>query len=277
MQRAPGAVGRPGPIMVGGFFVLFNTHSHVDTSGQFREDRDQVMSRAQQAGVTRLVVIGFRRDAIAAAIAFAETYDWVYAAVGIHPTEALEWSDEVEQQIRNAAENPKVRAIGEIGLDYYWKDKAPFHIQREVLRQQIRLARILRMPVVIHDRDAHEDVVRILEEEHAEDVGGIMHCFAGDWAIAERCLALGFYLGFGGTVTYKNNLVGQDVVRRAPLDRIVLETDDPYLAPVPFRGKRNEPGYVKIVAEAVAQLRGIETAVIETATYQNASRVFRID
>lgn len=257
--------------------MLFNTHSHVDTNRQFTADREQVMARAQEMGVDRLMVIGYSRQAIPVSLRFAEQYDWVYAAVGIHPTEALEWGTETERLLRAAANHPKVRAIGEIGLDYYWKDRAPFDLQRDVFRHQIRLARELHLPIVIHDRDAHEDVVRILEEEHAEEVGGIMHCFAGDWAIAERCLALGFYLGVGGTVTYKNNPVGQEVVRRAPLDRLVLETDDPYLAPMPYRGKRNEPGYVRYVAEFVAQLRGSTVEEIAAATRANALRALRME
>lgn len=256
--------------------MLFNTHTHVDTNRQFDADRDAVVERAREMGVSRMMVIGYNREAVPISVAFAERYDWAYAAVGIHPTDALEWNDETEQLLRKAGQHPKVKAIGEIGLDYYWKDKAPFEVQRDVFRQQIRLARELRLPISIHDRDAHEDTVRILEEEHAEDVGGIMHCFAGDWAIAERCMALGFALGFGGTVTYKNNPVGQDVVRRMPLDQLVLETDDPYLAPVPYRGKRNEPGYVRIVAEFAAQLRGISFDEVAAATFANAQRVLRV-
>lgn len=257
--------------------MLFNTHSHVDTNRQFEADRESVVERAQEMGVSRLMVVGFNRAAIPVSLAFAGRYDWACAAVGIHPTEAEEWSDETERVLREAAANPKVRAIGEIGLDYYWKDRAPFALQRDVLRNQIRLARELKLPIVIHDRDAHEDTVRILQEEHAEDVGGIMHCFAGDWEIAERCMALGFLFGIGGTVTYKNNPVGQDVARRLPLDRIVLETDDPYLSPVPFRGKRNEPGYVRHVAEFVAQLRNMTFEEVAAATYTNAAHVLRIE
>lgn len=255
---------------------MFNTHSHVDTARHFDQDREEVMARTREMGVSGLMVIGFHREAIPVSLAFADRYDWVYAAIGIHPTEALEWNEETERMVRNAAMHPKVRAIGEIGLDYYWKDKAPFDIQRDVFRQQIRLARELKLPVVIHDRDAHGDVVRTLEEEHAEEVGGIMHCFAGDWAIAERCLALGFYLGVGGTVTYKNNPIGQEVARRMPLERMVIETDDPYLAPVPYRGKRNEPGYVRYVAEFVAQLRGNTVEEIAQATSENGRTVLRL-
>lgn len=257
--------------------MLFNTHSHVDTGRHFTDDREQVVARAQEMGVDLMMVIGFNREAIPVSLNFAERYSWVYAAVGIHPTDSLEWSTEVERELREAARHPKVRAIGEVGLDYYWKDSAPFELQQEVFRQQIRMAKEMHLPLVIHDRDAHEDVVRILEEEHAEDVGGIMHCFAGDWAIAERCLALGFYIGIGGTVTYKNNPIGQDVARRAPLDRIVLETDDPYLAPMPFRGKRNEPGYVRHVAEFVAGLRSTTFEEIAAATRANGLRALRME
>jgi TatD DNase family protein len=256
--------------------LFFNTHSHVDTARHFEQDREEVLARTREMGVSQLMVIGFHREAIPVSLAFADRYDWVCAAIGIHPTDALEWNAETEQIIRQAARHPKVRAIGEVGLDYYWKDKAPFDVQRDVFRQQIRLARELKLPLVIHDRDAHEDVVRILEEEHAEETGGIMHCFAGDWAIAERCLALGFYLGVGGTVTYKNNPDGQDVARRMPLERMVIETDDPYLAPVPFRGKRNEPGYVRYVAEFLAQLRDTTVDEIARATSENGRTVLRL-
>lgn len=257
--------------------MLFNTHSHVDTNRQFSHDRDEVVQRAKEMGVSRLMVVGYDRAAIPVSVAFAERHDWVFAAVGIHPTDALQWDDQAREEIRSAAGNPKVRAIGEIGLDYYWKDRAPFDVQRDVFRRQIRLAREVGLPVVIHDRNAHADTVQILEEERADEVGGIMHCFAGDWAIAERCLDLGFCLGFGGTVTYKNNPVGQDVVRRMPLDRLVLETDDPYLAPMPFRGKRNEPGYVRYVAEFVAQLRDASVENVAEVTFANAVRVLRLD
>lgn len=256
--------------------MLFNTHSHVDTNQQFQEDRDAVVARAQEMGVSRLMVVGYNRTSIPVTLDFADRHEWVYAAIGIHPTDALEWNPDTEALLRKGAENPKVRAIGEVGLDYHWKDRAPFDVQREVFRRQIRLALELNLPLVIHDRDAHEDVVRILEEENAARVGGIMHCFAGDWAVAERCLAMGFYLGFGGTVTYKNNPIGQDVACRVPLERMVLETDDPYLTPVPFRGKRNEPGYVRYVADFIASLRKTTADEIAEATYANAFRALRI-
>lgn len=257
--------------------MLFNTHSHVDTGRQFAQDRDDVLARAREMGVSQLMVIGFERALLPITLGFAERHDWVWAAVGIHPTSALEWGPDAEAEIRAAARHPRVKALGEVGLDYYWKDRAPFDVQRDVFRQQIRLARELGLPLVIHNRDANEDVVRILEEEGAGEVGGIMHCFSGDWEMAQRCLALNFYIGIGGTVTYKNNPVGQDVARRLPLDRIVLETDDPYLAPVPYRGKRNEPGYVRIVAEFLADLRGTTLEEIAAATTANARRVLRMD
>jgi len=257
--------------------MLFNTHSHVDTGRQFAADRDEVVARAREMGVSQLMVIGFERALLPITLAFAEQHDWVWAAVGIHPTSALEWGPEAEAELRAAARHPRVKALGEVGLDYYWKDRAPFDVQRDVFRQQIRLARELGLPLVIHNRDAHEDVVRILEEEGADQVGGIMHCFSGDWALAERCVALNFYIGIGGTVTYKNNPVGQEVARRLPADRIVLETDDPYLAPMPYRGKRNEPGYVRLVAEFLAELRGTTLEEIAAVTTANARRVLRLD
>jgi len=257
--------------------MLFNTHSHVDTARQFDADRDEVMARAREMGVSQLMVIGFERALIPITLAFAERHDGVWAAVGIHPTSALEWGPEAEAEIRAAARHPRVKAVGEVGLDYYWKDRAPFPVQQDVFRQQIRLARELGLPLVIHNRDAHADVLRILEEERADEVGGIMHCFSGDWAMAERCLELNFYIGIGGTVTYKNNPTLREVARRLPLDRIVLETDDPYLAPVPHRGKRNEPGYVRIVAEFLAELRETTLEAIAEATTANARRALRLD
>ncbi len=257
--------------------MLFNTHSHVDTAHQFADDRDEVLARAREMGVSQLMVIGFERALLPVTLAFAEQRDWVWAAVGIHPTSALEWGPEAEAELRQAALHSRVKALGEVGLDYYWKDRAPFDVQRDVFRKQIRLARELGLPLVIHNRDAHEDVVRILEEERADEVGGIMHCFSGDWKMAERCLALNFYIGIGGTVTYKNNPVGREVAQRLPLDRIVLETDDPYLAPVPHRGKRNEPGYVRIVAEFLAELRGTTLEDIAAATTANARRALGLD
>lgn len=253
--------------------MFFNTHSHIDTGRQFQSDREEVIERSLEMGVSKTMVIGFCLEAIPITLRFVDRYPWAYAAIGIHPTSALEWDDSAETLLRQAACHPQVRAIGEIGLDYYWKDKAPFDLQRRVFRNQIEMARELHLPIVIHDRDAHEDVVAILEQEQAGDVGGIMHCFAGDFKLAERCLDLGFYIGVGGTVTYKNNALGQEVARLVPLERLVLETDDPYLAPVPYRGKRNEPGFVRHVAEFVAGLRGITVDEVATVTMRNACRM----
>ncbi len=253
--------------------MFFNTHSHVDTGRQFQADRNDVMDRSLAMGVDKLMVIGFCLEAIPTTLKFLDKYPWAYAAVGIHPTSALEWNDSAEALVSQAARHPQVRAIGEIGLDYFWKDKAPFDQQRQVFRRQIGLARDLHLPIVIHDRDAHEDVVAILEAEKAAEVGGIMHCFAGDMKLAERCMDLGFYIGVGGTVTYKNNVIGQEVARRVPLERLVLETDDPYLAPVPHRGKRNEPGFIRHVAEFVAELRGITVEEVAAVTMKNACRL----
>jgi len=269
--------GARGNLPVGGVKLFYNTHSHIDTGRQFHTDRDEVIERSLAMGVSKMMVIGFCLEAIPKTLQFVDRYSWATAAVGIHPTSALEWDDSVEALLRECAGHPKVRAIGEIGLDYYWKDRAPFHTQRQVFRNQIQLARDLQLPIVIHDRDAHEDVVAILEDEKAGVVGGIMHCFAGDLRLAERCLDIGFYIGVGGTVTYKNNTVGQEVARLVPLDRLVLETDDPYLAPVPHRGRRNEPGYVRYIAEFVAELRGITLHEVASATMENACRLLGDD
>jgi TatD DNase family protein len=183
--------------------------------------------------------------------------------------EDLDW-------LESLTEHPKVVALGEMGLDYYW-NHSPRGVQESVFRQQIRLARELELPMIIHDRDAHEDVVRILREEKAEEVGGVMHCFSGDWETAEQCLNMNFMIGLGGPVTFKNAKLPKEIARKVPLDRLLVETDAPYLAPHPYRGKRNETGYVRMVAEAIADIRGLSLEEVARQTAANANRLFRID
>ena len=178
----------------------------------------------------------------------------------------LEW-------LESLCSHPKVVAIGEIGLDYYW-DTSPKELQQQIFREQIRLARRMNLPIVIHNRDAHGDVVRILKEENAAEVGGIMHCFSGSWEIAKQCLNMNFYISFGGPITFKNAVRPKEVLAKVPLDRLLIETDCPYLTPHPYRGKRNEPAYVSYVAEAAAEIKGIEMEEIARITTENAFQVF---
>lgn len=249
--------------------MLIDTHAHLD-SHKFDGDREDVINRALAAGIDTIVNIGFNRETIPTTMALAEKYPFIYAAVGWHPTDAIDMQLEEDLAwIERLISHPKVVAIGEIGLDYYW-DTSPKELQHTVFREQIRLARKLRKPIVIHNRDAHEDVVRLLREEKAEEVGGIMHCFSGSWETAKMCLDMNFDISFGGPVTFKNARVPKEVLARVPLDRILLETDSPYLAPHPHRGHRNESAYVSLVAETAAEIKGISLQEMAEITSRNA-------
>ncbi|MFC3772402.1 TatD family hydrolase [Paenibacillus sp. GCM10012303] len=254
--------------------MLTDTHTHMNAS-QFDEDRDQVIERAREQGVSRMINIGFNRETIPTSLELTERYDFIYTAVGWHPTDALDMKPEDLDWIEQLCSRDKVVAIGEIGLDYYW-DTSPKEVQHRVFREQIRLARKLGMPIVIHNRDAHHDVVQLLREEKAEDVGGVMHCFSGSWETAKLCLDMNFYISFGGPITYKNAKQPKEVLAQVPLDRLLVETDAPYLTPHPFRGKRNETGYVKLVAEAAADILGISFEELARITSENATRLFRL-
>lgn len=251
-------------------FGWIDTHAHVDHP-RFDDDREEVLARAQALEVVKIVNVGYNAISIRSTLALAEIYPFVFAAIGWHPTEVGFFGDDEEHELRRLLAHPKVVALGEIGLDYHWDTVHPT-IQQEAFRRQIRLAREVGLPIVVHDRDAHDDVLRILEEEGAGEVGGILHSFSGDASHAERGMALGFVLGFGGVVTFRR-AAQRSLLSHIPLDRIVLETDSPYLTPHPHRGKRNEPAYVAIVGQAVAELLGLSEAEIRRRTFCNAHRV----
>ncbi|MGP4082795.1 TatD family hydrolase [Pseudalkalibacillus sp. R45] len=254
--------------------MLFDTHAHLNAV-QFDEDREEVIQRALDEGVSHIVVVGFDRDTIKGAMDLAEGYDFIYAAVGWHPVDAIDMTEEDLKWIEELASHPKVVALGEMGLDYHW-DKSPKDIQMDVFRKQIQLAKKVDLPIVIHNREATEDVVRILEEENAEEVGGIMHCYSGSLEIAKRCLDMNFYISFGGPVTFKNAKKPKEVAVEIPMDRILIETDCPFLSPHPLRGKRNESSYVKYIAEQIADLKGMSVEEFAQKTSDNAFRLFGI-
>ncbi|WP_139991440.1 TatD family hydrolase [Paenibacillus paridis] len=254
--------------------LLFDTHTHLD-SYKFDEDREAVIQRAKDAGVHMLVNIGFNRETIPTTMALAEKYDFIYAAVGWHPVDSIDMLPEDLEWIERLCAHEKVVAIGEIGLDYHW-DTSPKDVQQRVFREQIRLARKVGKPIVIHNREAHEDVIRILQEENAAEVGGVMHCFSGSYETAKQCLDMNFYISFGGPVTFQNARVSKEVLKQVPLDRILIETDAPYLAPHPFRGKRNESAYVLRVAETAAELLGKTVEEIGAITTENGKKCFGI-
>lgn len=255
--------------------MLFDTHTHI-SHAKFSEDRAEVLARAAAAGVDLLMDIADSEETASRVLAMAEQVPGCFAAVGVHPHHAREWDEGSYERLKRLARHGRVRAIGEIGLDYFY-DFSPREAQFRAFRAQICLARELGLPIIIHDRDAHADVVQVLAEEGAAEVGGIMHCWSAPWEIAEQVLELGFYLGFGGSVTYPKNEAIRAVARRAPLDRLVIETDCPYLAPVPFRGKRNEPAHVRAVAEFLAGLRGLSLPELAHITRENGKRVLRIE
>lgn len=255
--------------------MLFDTHAHLNAE-QYNEDLEQVIERAKSEKVEKIVVVGFDRPTITRAMELIEEHDFIYAAIGWHPVDAIDMTDEDLAWIKTLSQHEKVVAIGEMGLDYYW-DKSPKDVQIEVFRRQIALAKEVNLPIIIHNRDATEDVVTILREEGAAEVGGIMHCFTGSLEIAKVCMDMNFYISFGGPVTFKNAKKPKEVVKEIPSDRLLIETDCPYLTPAPFRGKRNEPSYVKYIAEQIAELREISFEELAELTTENAKKVFRIN
>ena len=253
---------------------LFDTHAHLHVP-EFDGDRAEMMARARQAGVTRMLTIGTEVPTSRAAIALAEAEPDVWATVGVHPHDAADADAGVLTEIERLAGGPRVVAVGEIGLDFF-RDLSPRDVQERVFRHLIGLARRVRKPVVVHCRDAHAEVLAILGEEGASEVGGIMHCFSGDVEIARRCLDLGLLVSLAGPVTYPNARALPDVARFVPADRLVIETDCPFLPPQGYRGKRNEPAYLALTAARVAELRGEPLEEFARRASDNARRLLRL-
>lgn len=248
---------------------LIDSHAHVDFP-QFNDDRDTVLRRAGEAGLVALVNIGTNVDTSRASVELAERYDFIYATVGIHPHDAETATGQALDTLRALAQHEKVVAIGEIGLDYY-RDYSPRSAQRRALEDQLSLASTLDLPVVIHSRDAHEDVLGTLGDWAGT---GVLHTYAAGMERLDQVIDMGFFVGLSGPVTYVKADELRSVARAVPLDRLLIETDCPYLTPEPYRGKRNEPAYVKFVAEAVAQARGTSVQQVADATAENARRLF---
>lgn len=253
--------------------MWIDSHAHLEMD-DFDPDRPQVIQRAFDQGVTRIITIGTDLKTSRMALALAKTYTVIRATVGVHPHEAAAFRPETLPHLSKLAQDPLVVAIGEIGLDYY-RNLSPKADQIKAFRHLIQLARAVSLPVVIHDREAHQEVLTILREEKAWEVGGVFHCFSGDWKMARKCLDMNFFLSITGAVTYPKGSILAEVVRRAPLDSLLLETDAPYLAPQPFRGKRNEPAYVIHTAEEVARIRAISLSELSQAIQENTFRAFK--
>ena len=255
--------------------MLFDTHCHLDDP-RLHDELDDVLERAKSAGVRRIATIGCARDveSLKSAIEIASKHpEWISATVGVHPHDAKHLDDELCDAIAEAGTDPSVVAIGETGLDYHY-DHSPHEAQLDAFRKQVAIAKALRKPLVIHTRSAPKETLRVLREERAGDVGGIIHCFSEDAPFAAAALDLGFVSSFSGIVTFKKAVEVQEAARRQPADALLVETDAPYLAPIPRRGKRNEPAYVAHTARHIAELRGEDPDALAEITYQNAMRIF---
>jgi TatD DNase family protein len=250
---------------------LVDSHCHIDFDPLYPRI-DEVLANARDNDVDYMLCVSVNLEDFPGILALAERHDHIFASVGVHPNER-EGREPAVEELLELADHPQVVAIGETGLDFF-RSEGDLEWQRDRFRRHIQAARRCGKPLIIHSRDARVDTIRVMREDSAGEAGGVMHCFAEDWEMAEQALALGFYISFSGIVTFKNAQAIQEVARRAPLDRIMVETDSPYLAPVPYRGKTNEPAYVKHTAEYVAELRGISYEEVAEATSANFFRLF---
>ena len=256
-------------------FELVDTHTHLN-DGKFAGQEAEVIARAKEAGITRLINMGDTLESSVKAVELAAAYEGVYAGVGIHPEEIYELTSADDDQLASWSEAERVVAIGEIGLDYYWeKDEDKRALQRRMFIHQLDLARQLHLPVCIHDREAHGDTLAILKKE-GKGLKGVLHCFSGSFEMAQEIYKMGWYIGVDGPLTYKNAAKLPEIVEKFPLERILVETDAPYLAPVPMRGKQNEPAFVRYVAEKVAEIKGISVETVAKQTSINAEELYGI-
>ena len=257
--------------------MIFDTHAHYDDEA-FDEDREQLLASFKENGIDAVTNVAASLSSCKTTLELARNHDFMYAALGVHPSESAELSDEGLKDIETwctERQDGKVRAIGEIGLDYYWEE--PDHeTQKKWFHRQLNLARELKLPVIIHSRDAARDTLDIMKEEHSGEIGGVIHCFSYGKEMAAEYLKMGFYLGIGGVLTFKNAKKLLEVAEMAPLDRLVLETDCPYLAPVPNRGKRNSSLNLPYVAEKLAEIKKCTPEEIVRATEENARRLYRL-
>jgi len=254
--------------------MFIDTHTHLDFEN-YTDDREKVIQRALEKKVVALVTIGTNLETSRLALELAEKYTPVYAAVGIHPNDSASAGDEDLVQIEKLAAHPKVVAIGEVGLDYYRDHASPLR-QQEVFTEQIAIAHKLKKPLIIHNREAHQDMLGIIREYNAGQVGGVFHSFSGDKSYLEKILLENFHISFTGNLTYKNS-TSAELISNVPLDRLLLETDSPFLAPVPMRGKRNEPAFLLFTAAKIAELYPVELETLERVTTENAARLFKIE
>lgn len=252
---------------------IFDSHAHY-YSHPFDSDREQLLGwTLQEKGVVGIVNMGSDLESCYATLELTRRYDYIWGGVGIHPEDALDLPEDWLGQIQEMLKEPKIVAVGEIGLDYHWLDACPKGRQQEVFAIQLELARELALPVAVHDREAHADTLEFLKKYKP---AGVVHCFSGSWETAREILDLGMYIGLGGVVTFKNARHAVEVARNIPLERLVLETDAPYMAPVPYRGKRNDSSLIAFVAEKIGELRGMEAQAVLDVTAENTRRLFNL-
>lgn len=253
--------------------MIWDTHAHLDDS-RYCDDFQEVLTRIESAGISRVMNVGYDLSSSERSVKLARENDCIYAAIGIHPHDALEGNDETWGKLKLLAKQPKVLAWGEIGLDYF-RDLSPRSVQKEVFIHQIKCANEAGLPIIIHNRDAHQDVLDIVKA-HPPKYGGVFHCFSGSWEMAKVLLNLGFYLSFAGPVTYKNARHTVEVAVQVPMERFIVETDSPYLAPEPHRGKRNEPTYIREVVKKLAEIKNISFEAVASQAMRNAETLFRL-
>lgn len=255
--------------------MLIDTHAHIDMD-DYSADFSQMLKRAEQNGVKKIIVPGVEPSSFERIFQLTEKYGNIYGCVGVHPEELDSYTEEAQEKIKYYLKKEKIVALGEVGLDYYW-DKSRVDLQKEIFEKQIYIAKECKKPIVVHDREAHLDTFEILKKTGVKETGVVMHCFSGSPEFALQCVKEGFYIALGGVVTFKNAKKMKEVAQVVPLENLLVETDSPYLTPVPYRGKRNEPSYVKYSAEEIARLRGTTLEEISDATTKNAMKVFHIE
>ena len=255
--------------------MLFDSHAHLNDK-RFDEDREELINSLKAKGVDLVINPGACIETSKSSVDLANKYDFIYAAVGVHPHDVGEMIEEDIETLRKLAlENEKVKAIGEIGLDYYY-DNSPREIQKKWFKRQIELANELKLPIIIHDRDAHGDTFEIIKNTKSPEIGCVLHCYSGNVELAKEYVKMGCYISIPGTVTFKNNKKTREVAKEIPLEYLLIETDSPYMAPEPHRGKRNDPSLVQFVADKIAQEKGISYEQVCEATKENAKRFFNI-
>ena len=256
-------------------YMLVDTHAHLDMP-EFERDLSAVIQRARDTGITAILTVGTDPESCRMTLEIAEAYSNVFAIVGVHPPHAADVGEDDLTAIKDMAHHEKVKAWGEIGLDFY-RNLSPHEVQQERFRQQIMIGKELKLPLIIHSRNATEETITILQEERAWEVGGVIHCFSGDKEAARGYLEMGFYISIPGVITYKGAQELREVVKGLPLERILVETDCPFLAPAPHRGTRNEPAYVRLTAQRIAEIRGLTPSDVAAITTDNAQRAFNLN